>query len=79
MTSNAATLVKKRLVFRQGVKPLTLPILRLRYFNPMLLYRKTKEETHFCASPLVNYDLELLNFYTDYCKLLKFIEYLGAE
>ena len=27
-------------------------------------------------SPIfVDYDLELSNFYTDYCKLLKFIEY----
>ena len=29
----------------------------------------------FLCIPFVDHDLELSNFYTDYCKLLKFIEY----
>ena len=36
---------------------------------------KAKKDTPFSASFLVDYDLKLSNFYTDYCKLLKFIEY----
>ena len=35
----------------------------------------TKRDTHFCASSLVAHGLKLSNFYADYCKLLKFIEY----
>ena len=37
--------------------------------------RKAKGDAHFCASPLVDHDLKLSNFYADYCRLLKFIEY----
>ena len=36
---------------------------------------KAKRDAPFSASLLVAYALELSNFYTDYCKLLKFIEY----